>query len=387
MTDASAENSLIYMDHAATTPMLPEAREAMLPYMEDLFGNPSAVYRFAGKSARAVADARAKIAAKIGALPEEIFFTSGGSESDNWAVFSACEERGFKDCHVITTQIEHHAIIEVCKRLEKLGTTVTYLPVSEEGLVDPALVEKHVRPETVIISVMMANNEIGTIQPVEEIGRIAREKGILFHTDAVQAFGHIKVDVGRMNIDLMSASAHKLGGPKGVGLLYVRKGLNITPFISGGSQERGKRAGTLNAPGIVGFGEAASISCERMDLESAEVVHMRDHMISRILTELPGTKLNGHPSKRLPGNVNISFEGIEGETALIMLDRAGICVSSGSACSSGALDPSHVLLAIGRSRDEARSAIRFTLAASNRMYEIDAVIDKLEEIIGRLRGI
>ena len=385
--NGSSENSLIYMDHAATTQMYPEVKEAMLPYMEDLFGNPSAVYRFAGKSARAAADARGKIARTIGALPEEIYFTSGGSESDNWALFSACEERGFKDCHVITTQIEHHAVIEVCRRLEKLGVDVTYLPVSEEGLVDPALVDKSIRPETVIISVMMANNEIGTIEPVEEIGRIAREKGILFHTDAVQAFGHIPIDVGSMNIDLMSASAHKLGGPKGVGLLYVRKGLNVTPFISGGSQERGKRAGTLNVAGIVGFGEAASISCERMERDSAEVIHMRDHMISRLLSELPGTMLNGHPTKRLPGNVNISFEGIEGETALIMLDRAGICVSSGSACSSGALDPSHVLLAIGRSRDEARSAIRITPAASNRMYEVDAVIDKLEEIIRQLRGI
>lgn len=385
--NGSSENSLIYMDHAATTQMYPEVKETMLPYMEELFGNPSAVYRFAGKSARAVADARGKIARTIGALPEEIYFTSGGSESDNWALFSVCEERGFKDCHIITTQIEHHAVIEVCKRLGKLGVDVTYLPVSEEGLVDPALVEKSIRTETVIISVMMANNEIGTIEPVEEIGHIAHEKGILFHTDAVQAFGHIPIDVGRMNIDLMSASAHKLGGPKGVGLLYVRKGLNIAPFISGGSQERGKRAGTLNVAGIVGFGEAASISCERMDLDSAEVIHMRDHMISRLLSELPGTMLNGHPTKRLPGNVNISFEGIEGETALIMLDRAGICVSSGSACSSGALDPSHVLLAIGRSRDEARSAIRITPAASNRMYEVDAVIDKLEEIIRQLRGI
>ena len=385
--NGSSESSTIYMDHAATTPMYPEVREAMLPYMEEMFGNPSAVYRFAGKSARAVADARGKIARTIGALPEEIYFTSGGSESDNWALFSVCEERGFKNCHIITTQIEHHAIIEVCKRLEKLGVEVTYLPVSAEGLVDPALVEKSIRPETVIISVMMANNEIGTIEPVAEIGQIAREKGILFHTDAVQALGHIPIDVGTMNIDLMSASAHKLGGPKGVGLLYVRKGQNITPFISGGSQERGKRAGTLNVPGIVGFGEAALRACSRMDTESAEVTHMRDHMISRLLTELPGSSLNGHPTKRLPGNVNISFEGIEGETALIMLDRAGICVSSGSACSSGALDPSHVLLAIGRSRDEARSAIRITPAASNRMYEVDAVIDKLEEIIRQLRGI
>ncbi|SCY20009.1 cysteine desulfurase [Lachnospiraceae bacterium XBB2008] len=383
----SSENSTIYMDHAATTPMYPEVNEAMFPYMEEMFGNPSAVYRFAGKSARAVADARGKIARTIGALPEEIYFTSGGSESDNWALFSVCEERGFKNCHIITTQIEHHAIIEVCKRLEKLGVEVTYLPVSAEGLVDPALVEKSIRPETVIISVMMANNEIGTIEPVAEIGQIAREKGILFHTDAVQALGHIPIDVGTMNIDLMSASAHKLGGPKGVGLLYVRKGQNITPFISGGSQERGKRAGTLNVPGIVGFGEAALRACSRMDTDSAEVTHMRDHMISRLLTELPGSSLNGHPTKRLPGNVNISFEGIEGETALIMLDRAGICVSSGSACSSGALDPSHVLLAIGRSRDEARSAIRITPAASNRMYEVDAVIDKLEEIIRQLRGI
>ena len=385
--NGSFESSTIYMDHAATTPMYPEVREAMLPYMEEMFGNPSAVYRFAGKSARAVADARVKIARTIGALPEEIFFTSGGSESDNWALFSVCEERGFKNCHIITTQIEHHAIIEVCKRLEKLGVEVTYLSVSAEGLVDPALVEKSIRPETVIISVMMANNEIGTIEPVAEIGQIAREKGILFHTDAVQALGHIPIDVGTMNIDLMSASAHKLGGPKGVGLLYVRKDQNITPFISGGSQERGKRAGTLNVPGIVGFGEAALRACSRMDTERAEVTHMRDHMISRLLTELPGSSLNGHPTKRLPGNVNISFEGIEGETALIMLDRAGICVSSGSACSSGALDPSHVLLAIGRSRDEARSAIRITPAASNRMYEVDAVIDKLEEIIRQLRGI
>lgn len=382
MTDI---NNVIYMDHAATTPVYPEVIQAMQPYMEESYANPSAIYRPASQAAKAVSTARAAIAERIGALPEEIYFTSGGSESDNWALFSVCEARGFKDCHIITSQIEHHAVINTCKRLEKLGVKVTYLPVSGTGLVDPRKVTENLCPETVMVSVMYANNETGTIEPVSEIGQLLREKKVLFHTDAVQALGHIPIDMNILNADMMSASAHKLGGPKGVGMLYIRKGVPAYPFIHGGAQERGRRAGTVNVPGVIGFAEAVRIATDNLDHNAEKVTRLRDRMISRILAEIPDSVLNGDHDNRLPGNVNISFKGIEGETLLILLDRAGICASSGSACSTGAIDPSHVLTAIGLDEATARGAVRFTLSEHNTPDEVDRVTDTLKEIIERLR--
>ncbi|MBQ9334020.1 MAG: cysteine desulfurase NifS [Lachnospiraceae bacterium] len=378
-------NNVIYMDHAATTPVYPEVIQAMQPYMEESYANPSAIYRPASQAAKAVSTARAAIAERIGALPEEIYFTSGGSESDNWALFSVCEARGFKDCHIITSQIEHHAVINTCKRLEKLGVKVTYLPVSGTGLVDPRKVTENLCPETVMVSVMYANNETGTIEPVSEIGQLLREKKVLFHTDAVQALGHIPIDMNILNADMMSASAHKLGGPKGVGMLYIRKGVPAYPFIHGGAQERGRRAGTVNVPGVIGFAEAVRIATDNLDHNAEKVTRLRDRMISRILAEIPDSVLNGDHDNRLPGNVNISFKGIEGETLLILLDRAGICASSGSACSTGAIDPSHVLTAIGLDEATARGAVRFTLSEHNTPDEVDRVTDTLKEIIERLR--
>ncbi|MCR4595744.1 MAG: cysteine desulfurase [Lachnospiraceae bacterium] len=380
-------DTIIYMDHAATTPVHPEVREAMKPYMDAQYGNPSAIYRLAASAAKAVSSARNLTASVLGARPEEIYFTSGGSESDNWALFSVCEARGFKDCHIITSRIEHHAVINTCRRLEHLGVRVTYLPVSETGLVDPAQVREAVCPETVLISVMYANNEIGTIEPIAEIGETAREKQVLLHTDAVQAVGHIPIDLKDLHVDMMSASAHKFGGPKGVGMLYVRKGISVYPFIHGGAQERGRRAGTLNVPGIVGFGEAMRIAGESMQRSGEVTVKLRDRLTERLLNEIPGSRLNGAQDTRLPGNVNISFEGIEGETLLIMLDQAGICASGGSACSTGAIAPSHVLTAIGRSESEARGSVRFTLSDSNTPDEVDRVADTVKEITERLRNI
>ena len=382
MTDV---NNVIYMDHAATTPVYPGVIQAMQPYMEESYANPSAIYRPASQAAKAVSTARAAIAERIGALPEEVYFTSGGSESDNWALFSTCEARGFKDCHIITSQIEHHAVINTCKRLEKLGVKVTYLPVSDAGLIDPRQVLENLCPETVMVSVMCANNEIGTIEPISEIGQLLHEKKTLFHTDAVQALGHIPIDMNTLNADMMSASAHKLGGPKGVGLLYIRKGVLAYPFIHGGAQERGRRAGTVNVPGVIGFAEAVRIATDNLDHNAEKVTRLRDRMISRILAEIPDSVLNGDHDNRLPGNVNISFKGIEGETLLILLDRAGICASSGSACSTGAIDPSHVLTAIGLDEATARGAVRFTLSEHNTPDEVDRVTTTLKEIIERLR--
>ena len=383
----SKADTVIYMDHAATTPVLPEVSEAMRPFFCDQYGNPSAIYRPAGAAARAVSAARSQIAEQIGALPEEIFFTSGGSESDNWALYPVCEERGFKNCHIITTQIEHHAVINTCKRLERLGVEVTYLPVSSKGVVDPARVAESICPETVLVSVMYANNEIGTIEPISEIGAITGERQVLFHTDAVQAAGHIPTDVRNAGVDMMSVSAHKLGGPKGVGMLYVRKGISIYPFIHGGAQERGRRAGTLNVPGIVGVGEAMRLASADMPQNSELTRQMRDRLSSRLLTEIQGSRLNGDPDNRLPGNVNISFRGIEAETLLIMLDQAGICASGGSACSTGALEPSHVLTAIGLDEESARGSVRFTLSEHNTPEEVDRVADTVKEIIERLHGV
>lgn len=372
---------LIYMDNAATTPVHPEVYEAMKPYFSEVYSNPSAVYTFAGKAGRAVDEARRIIASVINAKPEEVYFTAGGSESDNWAIIGAAEGNCNKGKHIITTRIEHHAVLNTCKYLEKHGFEVTYLDVDKYGRVSPEDVENAIRPDTILISVMTANNEIGSIQPIEEIGNIAGKHGVLFHTDAVQAMGHIKIDVEKMNIDMLSASAHKLNGPKGVGLMYIRKGIAIPSFIHGGAQERGRRAGTLNVPGIVGFATAARMAEESMTERSQYVTGLRDYFIDRVLNEIDGIRLNGDRINRLPNNVNLSFLGINGETLLIILDQNGICASSGSACSSGSLDPSHVLTAIGLSRQEAGSSLRFTLSEKNTRDEIDYTIDIIKKAL------
>lgn len=372
---------LIYMDNAATTPVYPEVYEAMKPYFSEVYSNPSAVYTFAGKAGRAVDEARRTIASVINARPEEVYFTAGGSESDNWAIIGAAEGNCNKGKHIITTRIEHHAVLNTCKYLEKHGFEVTYLDVDKYGRVTPEDVENAIRPDTILISVMTANNEIGSIQPIEEIGDIAGKHGVLFHTDAVQAMGHIKIDVEKVNIDMLSASAHKLNGPKGVGLMYIRKGIAIPSFIHGGAQERGRRAGTLNVPGIVGFATAARMAEESMTERSQYVTGLRDYFIDRVLNEIDGSRLNGDRINRLPNNVNLSFIGINGETLLIILDQNGICASSGSACSSGSLDPSHVLTAIGLSRQEAGSSLRFTLSEKNTRDEIDYTIDIIKKAL------
>lgn len=374
-------NRLIYMDNAATTPVYPEVYEAMKLYFDEVYGNPSAVYTFAGKAGTAVDDARQTIASVINAKPEEVYFTSGGSESDNWAIIGAAEGNCHKGKHIITTKIEHHAVQNTCKYMEKHGFEVTYLDVDRYGRVSPKDVALAIRPDTILISVMTANNEIGSIQPIEEIGNIAGKHGVLFHTDAVQAMGHIKIDVEKMNIDMLSASAHKLNGPKGVGLMYIRKGIAIPSFIHGGAQERGRRAGTLNVPGIVGFATAARMAEESMTERSQYVTGLRDYFIDRVLNEINGSRLNGDRINRLPNNVNLSFLGINGETLLIILDQNGICASSGSACSSGSLDPSHVLTAIGLSSQEAGSSLRFTLSEKNTRDEIDYTIDIIKKAL------
>lgn len=372
---------LIYMDNAATTPVHPEVYEAMKPYFSEVYSNPSAVYTFAGKAGRAVDEARRTIASVINAKPEEVYFTAGGSESDNWAIIGAAEGNCNKGKHIITTRIEHHAVLNTCKYLEKHGFEVTYLDVDKYGRVSPEDVENAIRPDTILISVMTANNEIGSIQPIEEIGGIAKDHGILFHTDAVQAMGHIQIDVEKMNIDMLSASAHKLNGPKGVGLMYIRKGIAIPSFIHGGAQERGRRAGTLNVPGIVGFATAARMAEESLTERNQYVTGLRDYFIDRVLGEIDGSRLNGDRINRLPNNVNLSFPGINGETLLIILDQNGICASSGSACSSGSLDPSHVLTAIGLSDQEAGSSLRFTLSEQNTRDDVDYTIDIIKKAL------
>ena len=372
---------LIYMDNEATTPVHPEVYEAMKPYFSEVYSNPSAVYTFAGKAGRAVDEARRTIASVINAKPEEVYFTAGGSESDNWAIIGAAEGNCNKGKHIITTRIEHHAVLNTCKYLEKHGFEVTYLDVDKYGRVSPEDVENAIRPDTILISVMTANNEIGSIQPIEEIGDIAGKHGVLFHTDAVQAMGHIKIDVEKMNIDMLSASAHKLNGPKGVGLMYIRKGIAIPSFIHGGAQERGRRAGTLNVPGIVGFATAARMAEESLTERNQYVTGLRDYFIDRALGGIDGSRLNGDRINRLPNNANLSFPGINGETLLILLDQNGICASSGSACSSGSLDPSHVLTAIGLSDHEAGSSIRFTLSEQNTRDDVDYTIDIIKKAL------
>lgn len=378
---------LIYLDNAATTKTAPEVVEAMLPYFSELYGNPSSVYEFAGKSKQAIMEARKEIAEVLGAKTEEIYFTAGGSEADNWALKAAFEAYKSKGNHIITTKIEHHAILHTCEYLEKQrGAEITYLDVDENGLVRLEDLEKAIRPETILISVMFANNEIGTIEPIKEIGMLAREHGILFHTDAVQAFGQLPIQVDECNIDMLSSSAHKINGPKGIGFLYIRKGVKIRSFVHGGAQERRRRAGTENVPGIVGYGAAAKRAAETMEVRTAKEVELRDHMIKRITSEIPYAKLNGDPVKRLPNNVNISFRFIEGESLLLMLDGYGICASSGSACTSGSLDPSHVLLAIGLPHEIAHGSLRLTLSEETTREEIDFTVDKLKDIVQNLRN-
>ena len=377
---------LIYLDNAATTRVNEEVLQEMLPYFRENYSNPSAIYSFASEASKALDRAREQAADLIGAKREEIYFTAGGSESDNWALKATAEAYKDKGRHIITSKIEHHAILHTCEYLEKNGYEITYINVDENGQILLNELEDAIRPDTILISIMAANNEIGTIQPIAQIGKLAHEKGILFHTDAVQAYGHIPLDVDEMNIDMLSASGHKLGGPKGVGIMYIRKGLKLRSFIHGGAQERRRRAGTSNVPGIVGFGKAAQLAGQSMKERSEKEIILRDHLIKRVLEEIPYSGLNGDKTNRLPNNANFCFRFIEGESMLILLDQLGICASSGSACTSGSLDPSHVLLAIGLPHEIAHGSLRLTLSEETTLEEIDFVVDELKKIIERLRG-
>ncbi len=379
------EKRVIYLDNAATTRTAPEVVEAMVPYFSEFYGNPSSVYEFSQKSKEAITHAREIIANSLGAKTEEIYFTAGGSESDNWALKAAAEAYKAKGNHIITTKIEHHAVLHTGAWLEKQGYEVTYLDVDENGTVKLEELKRAIRPTTILISVMFANNEIGTIQPIKEIGEIARAHGILFHTDAVQAFGQLSIQVDALNIDMLSSSAHKLNGPKGIGFLYIRKGVKIRSFIHGGAQERKRRAGTENVPGIVGYGAAVERAVRTMKERTQKEQALRDYLIDRVLREVPYTRLNGHRTNRLPNNANFSFQFIEGESLLIMLDMDGICGSSGSACTSGSLDPSHVLLAIGLPHEIAHGSLRLTLGEETTKEELDEVVESIKKIVKKLR--
>ena len=377
----------IYLDNAATTKTAPEVVEAMLPYFTENYGNPSSIYELAGRSSTAIDKARASVAAMIGAKPEEIYFTAGGSESDNWALIATFDALSAKGKHIITSKIEHHAILHTCEYLEKVrGASVTYLDVDENGLVDPKAVEAAITPETILISVMTANNEIGTVEPVREIGRIAREHGVLFHTDAVQAAGAIPINVAEMQADLMSLSGHKIHGPKGIGALYIREGVRIDPLIHGGEQEMGMRAGTENVAGIVGMGKAMELATANLEERSRRIAGLRDRLILGIQERIDGVRLNGSRGTRLPNNCSLSFDGIEGEALLLRLDLAGIAASSGSACASGSVDPSHVLMAIGLTPEEAKGSLRLTLGDETTGEEIDETVVKVAEIVEDLRS-
>lgn len=379
-------NRLIYMDNAATTMVKPEVYSAMEPYIREWYGNPASVYSFAGKAKEGVDKARDVIAEFIGAKSNEIYFTSGGSEADNWAVKGTAFALKEKGNHIITTKIEHHAILHTLEFLETQGFQVTYLDVDENGLVKPEQVEQAIKPETILISVMYANNEIGTIEPIKEIGAVAKKHGILFHTDGVQAYGHEPINVEEENIDLLSASGHKINGPKGVGILYVRNGIKISPLIHGGAQERSKRAGTHNVPAIVGLGKATELAKKNMAKRKEKETKIRDYLIARIQKEIPYVKLNGDPIRRLSNNVNVCFRFIEGESMLILLDQQGICASSGSACTSGSLDPSHVLLAIGLPHEIAHGSLRLTISEDITVEDADYTIEKIKENVSRLRS-
>ena len=375
----------VYMDHAATTPVRQEVVEAMLPYFSERFGNPSSLYALAREAKEAVEEARGRVAAAIGGRPEEVFFTSGGTESDNWAVKGVAAALRKRGDHIITSAIEHHAVLHPCEALEKQGYRVTYLPVDEFGRVDPGAVEDAVTDRTILVSVMAANNEIGTIQPVAEIGRIAHDHGVLFHTDAVQAIGAYPVDVDAMGADLLALSAHKFGGPKGTGALYIRRGTRIATFMDGGAQERGRRAGTENVPGIVGLGRAIELAVGEMPRSSARIAAMRDRMIRGILDAIPDTRLNGHPTERLPNNVNVAFRYVEGESILLLLDSLGIAASTGSACTSASLEPSHVLTACGLPPEQGHGSLRLTLGPGNTGDDAEYVLSVLPGVIERLR--
>lgn len=379
-------DKFLYLDNAATTKTAPEVLEAMLPYFTEKFGNPSSVYTFAAGNKEVVDVQRDRIAATLGAKSNEIYFTAGGSEADNWALKATAEAYRSKGNHIITTKIEHHAILHTAQYLEKNGYEVTYLDVDGDGKVRLEDLKKAIRPETILISIMFANNEIGTIEPIKEIGQIAHERGILFHTDAVQAYGQLPINVDECQIDMLSASGHKLNGPKGIGFLYIRKGVKIRSFIHGGAQERKRRAGTENVPGIVGMGTAAKRAADTREERTANEVEVRDYLIDRVLKEIPYSRLNGHRTDRLPNNANFSFRFIEGESLLIMLDGKGICASSGSACTSGSLDPSHVLLAIGLPHEIAHGSLRLTINEEITKEDIDYVVENLKAIIERLRN-
>lgn len=383
-------DKLIYMDNAATTSTAPEVVSAMLPFFTEYYGNPSSVYNFAQKSKMAIEDAREIIADSIGAAKSnEIYFTGGGSESDNWALKSAAFGLRDKGNHIITTKIEHHAILNTCAYLEKNGFEVTYLDVDSEGFVSLEDIENAITDKTILISVMFANNEIGTIEPVREIGEIAHKHGILFHTDAVQAMCHVPINVTEMNIDLLSASAHKFHGPKGVGFMYMKNTAKLEPFIHGGAQERARRAGTSNVPGIVGMGQAVKLALGTLDKDTHTIINMRNYIVDRILGEIPDVTFDGPEIgslKRLPSNMHFCFKDVSGDSLLIMLDMNGICASSGSACAAGSIDPSHVLLAIGRSKDEAKGALRLSIDKDLTKEDADYAIDALKAAVARLRG-
>ena len=377
---------LLYLDNAATTKTAPEVVDAMLPYFTEHYGNPSSVYSFSSGNKEVISKQREAIADTLGASANEIYFTAGGSESDNWALKATAEAYAGKGNHIITTKIEHHAILHTAQYLEKRGFEVTYVDVDEDGKVKLDELKAAIRPTTILISVMFANNEIGTIQPIKEIGEIAKEHGILFHTDAVQAYGQLPINVDECHIDMLSASGHKFNGPKGIGFLYIRKGVKIRSFVHGGAQERKRRAGTENVPGIVGIGTAAKRAANTREERVAKEIEVRDYLIDRVLKEIPYCRLNGHRTDRLPNNANFSFRFVEGESLLIMLDMKGICASSGSACTSGSLDPSHVLLAIGLPHEIAHGSLRLTINEEITKEDIDYVVDNLKEIVAHLRN-
>ncbi len=376
----------IYLDYAATTPTHPEVVKAMLPYFTEAFGNPSSIYSRGQQAKGAIEESRTKIADLIGARDEEIVFTSGGTEADNFAIKGVASTRDTRGNHIITSPIEHYAVIETCKFLGRRGFSITHLPVDEYGLVDPDDIKKAITDKTILISVMHANNEIGTIEPIAEIGKIAREAGIYFHTDAVQTAGHIPINVDELGVDLLSISAHKLYGPKGVGALYIRKGTKLVSLVHGGEQERGRRAGTYNVPGIIGFGRAVELAQQEMNQEAERLTPLRNKLINGLLERIDHTRLNGHPQKRLPNNVNISVDFVEGESMCLGLDLAGICASTGSACASSTLEPSHVLLVTGLSPERAYGSLRFTLGKWTTEEEIDQVLEVLPPLVAKLRA-
>ncbi len=375
----------IYMDNAATTRVTEPVAQAMLPYLTEIYGNPSSVHAFGREARKAMEAARRQVAEALGAQPNEIYFTGCGTESDNWAIRGAAEKHKSRGRHIITSAIEHHAVLHTCQQLEKEGFSVTYLPVDEYGLVSPQSLKEALREDTILVSVMLANNEIGTIEPIEELSAIAREAGALFHTDAVQAIGSVKIDVNQLGVDMLSLSGHKFHAPKGVGALYIRSGVRIGRLMEGGAQERAQRPGTENLASIVGLGKAIELACADIEGHNQKLAAMRDRMIEGILSGIPEARLNGHPQKRLPGNVNVSVRYVEGESLLLNLDFKGIAASSGSACTSGSLDPSHVLLAIGLSHETAHGSLRFSLSEENTEQEVDQVVRALSEITERLR--